>query len=66
MRVYFIFEVLFERAVDDEDVSRIIGYCHTRFGSAIPGGRHSGGPPFRTAIPNPNPNPNPNPATRQR
>jgi len=28
MRVHFISEALFERNVDDEDVSRIIGYFH--------------------------------------
>jgi len=29
MRVHFISDALFERNVDDEDVSRIIGYFHT-------------------------------------
>jgi len=29
MRVHFISEALFERNVDDEDVSRITGYVHT-------------------------------------
>ena len=29
MRVHFISEALFERNVDDEDVSRITGYFHT-------------------------------------